>query len=82
MESIVRGHHIYKDRWCPYINEELTCQQEWPNYYDPFAVSVHDRETCAMCHLLRVSWDFDVDIIKLSVPTKKLWTRSVEYFCE
>ena len=40
IESMVRGHHIYKDMWCPHIGEELTCQQERHNYHDPFAVSV------------------------------------------
>ena len=40
VESMVRGHHIYKDRWCPHINEELDCQLEQHNYHDPFAVSV------------------------------------------
>ena len=25
IESMVKGHHIYKDRWCPHIDEELTC---------------------------------------------------------
>ena len=40
MESMVRGQHIYKDRWCPYINKELTCHQERHNYHNPFAVSV------------------------------------------
>ena len=28
IESMVRGHHIYKERWSPYINEELYCQRE------------------------------------------------------
>ena len=40
IESMVRGHHIYKDRLCPHIDEELTCQWERHNYYNPFAVSM------------------------------------------
>ena len=40
IESMVRGHHIYKDRWYPHIDEELTCQRERHNYHDPFAVSM------------------------------------------
>ena len=40
IESMVRGHHIYKDRWCPHIDEELTCQRERHSCHDPFAVSV------------------------------------------
>ena len=38
--DLVRGHHIYKDRWCPHINKEFDCQLEQHNYHDPFAVSV------------------------------------------
>ena len=35
IESMVRGHHIYKDRWCPHIDEELTYQRERHSYHDP-----------------------------------------------
>ena len=40
VESMFRGHHIYKDRWCPHIDEEFDYQREWHNYHDPFPVSV------------------------------------------
>ena len=40
LEGTTYLHHIYKDRWCPHIDEELDCQQERHNYHDPFAVSV------------------------------------------
>ena len=40
VESMVRGYHIYKDRWCPHIDEELDYQRERHNYRDPFAASV------------------------------------------
>ena len=40
VESMVRGHHIYKERWCPHIDEELDCQREWHNYHNPFVVSL------------------------------------------
>ena len=40
IESVVRGHHIYKNRWTPVIGEILLCEQEWDNVEDQFAVAV------------------------------------------
>ena len=40
VESVIRGHHIYKDIWTPNIGEELICQRELGNLRDPFAVSL------------------------------------------
>ena len=39
-ESVVRGHHVYKDVWIPFTGEELVCQREIGNLRDLFAVSV------------------------------------------
>ena len=39
-ESVIRGHHVYKDIWIPVTGEELICQHEIGNLRDPFAVSV------------------------------------------
>ena len=38
--SCVRGYHIYKDRWIPTLDKELTCQRECGNTEDPYAVAV------------------------------------------
>ena len=38
--SIVRGHHIYKSVWTPYIGEMLPVQEELDNEHDSYAVSV------------------------------------------
>jgi len=40
INSVVRGHHIYKDIWTPEIGEELTCRREVGNIYDLHAVAV------------------------------------------
>ena len=39
-ESVVRGHHIYKDIWTPLIGEILFCDREEDNSEDSFAISV------------------------------------------
>ena len=38
--STVRGHHVYKAAWSPYIGEELPVQREVNNIHDDFAVAV------------------------------------------
>lgn len=40
VNSVVRGHHVYKDVWTPFIGEELTVLREPENEYDCFAVSI------------------------------------------
>ena len=40
IESTVRGHHVYKAAWSPYIGEELPVQREVSNIHDYFAVAV------------------------------------------
>ena len=39
--SAIQGYHEYKDIWeNPIIGEELKCQREIGNRYDPFAVAI------------------------------------------
>ena len=40
IESTVRGHHVYKAAWSPYIGEELPIQRKVNNIHDDFAVAV------------------------------------------
>ena len=40
MESVVRGHHIYKNVWTPFVGEVLHVEQEAHNPEDCFAVAV------------------------------------------
>ena len=40
INSVVRGHYIYKDIWMPEIREELMCQKEVGNIHDLHAVAV------------------------------------------
>ena len=40
IESMVCGHHVYKEIRCATVGEELSCIREVENYHDPFAVAV------------------------------------------
>ena len=60
-QSVIRGHHIYKDIWSPYIGEHLTLQREDSNTHDRHAVCLM-KDNCAVGHvpreLSRVVWYF------------------------
>ena len=40
LDSVIRGHHIYKRTWTPYVGEELPLQRERTNSHDAFAVTI------------------------------------------
>ena len=40
ISSAVRGHHVYKNRWTPYLDEVLQTWQEHGNSEDRYAVAV------------------------------------------
>ena len=59
--SVIRGHHVYKDFWTPYIHEELTVGTEEENSYDRHAVAIlKDGEVVGHmpCTISRFSWFF------------------------
>ena len=45
LPSCVRGHHIYKNIWSPFLGERLDCVPETANRKDPYAVSVQQSQT-------------------------------------
>ena len=51
LNSVVRGHHIYKDIWSSVHGEELHCKREISNVHDLYAVSVFKRGTGIVGHL-------------------------------
>lgn len=61
LDSIIRGHHVYKLHWIPVLGQELEVQAEPDNTHDPRAVA-----TCldgnVVGHLpiefSRVAWHF------------------------
>ena len=40
VDSMIRGHHVYKEIWDPVNGEELPCEREIGNSSDPLAVAV------------------------------------------
>ena len=52
MESCIRGCHIYKEVWTPFIGERLGCARETSNREDPFAVAIK-RGTETLGHVPR-----------------------------
>ena len=51
-ESCIRGFHIYKEVWTPFIRERLGCARERSNTEDPFAVAIK-RGTETVGHVPR-----------------------------
>ena len=40
MDCVIRGHHVYKNIWTPFIGEVLHVEQEAHNDEDCFAVAI------------------------------------------
>jgi len=49
-ESVVRGHHVYKSVWTPFVGEILDTKREAVNSHDRRAVAVV-RDSCVVGHL-------------------------------
>ena len=45
LDSVIRGHHVYKDIWTPFVGEELTLNQENGNSHDRYAITVEKDNT-------------------------------------
>ena len=60
-ESVVKGHHIYKETWTPSVGEVLLVQQELENPHDRRAVCILKSSTIVghvPRELSRVFWFF------------------------
>ena len=44
IDSCIRGHHVYKDRWTSFVGEILNCAREIDNLHDPYTVCVMKDE--------------------------------------
>ena len=53
VESVVRGHHVYKTIWSSALGEELQCHCEVGNIHDLYAVSVIKPGTDVVSHIPR-----------------------------
>ena len=50
LTSYIRGLHVYKEVWTPYVGEELSIKKENRNLYNTFAVAV-EKEGDVVGHL-------------------------------
>ena len=61
IDSVVRGHHVYKTIWNPFVGEVLVCEQENDNDEDPCAVVVK-MDDAIVGHVPRkisgICWNF------------------------
>ena len=59
--SVIRGHHIYKATWLPYVGETLLVEREEGNVHDSYAVSIK-KDDSVVGHvpreILRICWHF------------------------
>ena len=44
VDSVVRGHHIFKEIWTPFIGEDLECKRDVSNTRDAYAVGIMRQE--------------------------------------
>ena len=40
ISSAIRGFHVFKDIWKPSIGDKLTCEREFDDCFDKFAIKV------------------------------------------
>ena len=75
----MRGHHIYKSVWTPFIGEELYLEPEESNEHDEYAVAVRkDGETVGHAPVLsRILWYFLKHAGEITCDhwEKKAWAR-------
>ena len=59
-DTVIRGHHVYKEIWTPSIGEVLQCEKEEGNSHDLYAVAVKKQDSIVghvprnistLCHL-------------------------------
>jgi len=69
IDSVVHGHHVYKDIWTPFLGEELQCCRAG-NVHDLHAVAMNKPGTGTVGHVKReISVPCDVFILGGGVIT-------------
>ncbi len=60
LSSVIRGHHVYKVIWAPFVGEGLLLKTEDTNEHDRHAVAIVKDDQAVVGHmprfLLPVSW--------------------------
>ena len=53
VDYVLRGYHVYKDRWEPFIGEVLNCERELTNAHDLYSVAAVHQSKGTVGHLPR-----------------------------
>ena len=81
-QSCIRGYHIYKAVWTPYIGETMLCSRELTNGHDPFVVKVsqlHGEDERIVGHLPRkISSICSIFLRKSGKNSTSLWHAAHE----
>ena len=80
---MIRGHHVSKKFWTPYIGEELSLSCEEGNVYDKHAVAVRKADCVVVGHppreISRVFWFFSRNTevrVKFFLHLSRSFTRN------
>ena len=88
IHSVLRGHHVNKKIWTPYVGEMLALQREIGNVHDRFAVAVTAQPAATIVgrvprELSRYFWEFlnDGGKIVCEVTGKRRKGKGLEVPC-
>lgn len=86
-ESVIHGHHIFKEIWTPQDGEILELQQEPSNYHDAYAVALVKNHSTIVGHVpkenSRTFWYFinRSGRIYCEVTGKRMYGKGLEVPC-
>ena len=66
---VVRGYHVYKDVWVPYLEDDFTTEHQRCNPHDKY-VFFHTyalKEVCKSRHLDRCALELELARVKVDV---------------
>ena len=80
VESVIRGHHVYKAIWSSVLGEELQCHREVGNIHDLYAVSIVKPGTGVVGHIpRRISTPCNLFMRSGGSITCRYWQPSLFY---
>ena len=61
LQSVIRGHHVFKRVWTPFVGEVLSLAKEVGNPHNQYAIAVQKKDRVVgrvPIELSRVFWNF------------------------
>ena len=88
LASVIRGHHIHKHLWTPFVGERLDVEKEHGNKYCSYAVAVVNKESGGIIgrvplELSQALWNFLTDggVVLCEVTGKRRKGKGLEVPC-